>query len=244
MTDLKAATTARDFPPRTNKEYAILFDMDGVLVDVTDSYRKAIIETVQFFRGEKPLLKEIQQFKEKGGYNNDWDLTEALLVNRAKTVPKEEIVKIFQEFYLGVEGKRGFIENEKWLLPKPKLNELHKKHRLGIVTGRPRTETLYVLKKYAVEKLFDTVIAMEDYPPEKSKPDPFPINLALEKLGLYEAIYVGDSVDDIMAAKRAGVKPIGCVPPGVSALELKSLLMKHGAKMVFDNISDIDEALI
>ena len=236
-------TTKTNSRSQPKKNVAILFDMDGVLVDVTNSYRKAILETVQFFTDEKPLHGEIQQLKEKGGYNNDWNLTEALLISRDKAVAKKEIIRKFQEFYWGWEGKKGFIENEKWLLPKPKLKELHEKHLLGIVTGRPRAETLFILKKFDVERLFDAVVAMEDYSPEQSKPDPFPIKLALERLGLREAVYVGDSVDDITAAKRAGIQPIGCVPPGVFPDKLKNLLLKQGAKMVLDNISEIDKAL-
>jgi HAD superfamily hydrolase (TIGR01548 family) len=225
------------------KDYAILFDMDGVLVDVKNSYRKAILETVQFFSGEKPLPREIQQLKEKGGYNNDWDLTQALLIFRNKSVPKTEIIKKFQEFYLGTRDKKGFIENERWLLPKRKLYKLHKKYALGIVTGRPKEETLYVVRKFDTEKLFDVIVAMDDYPPEKSKPSPYPIKLALEKLGRQEAVYIGDGIDDIDAAKHAGILAIGCIPPGVSATRMRNLFMKQGAEIVLDRISDIDEAL-
>jgi len=218
---------------------AILFDMDGVLVDVTSSYRKAIQETVGVFTGERAQLKEIQDFKQQGGFNNDWDLTEALLKKRGKLVPKAEIVKKFQELYFGVEGKGGFIENETWLLSKNILEKLHAKHALGIVTGRPREETLYVLRKFQVENLFDAIVVMEDYPPEKAKPDPYPIRLALERLNNEAAIYVGDSVDDITAAIRAKVKAVGCIPPGVSEEPLKELLLKRGAENVLKNVDEI-----
>jgi HAD superfamily hydrolase (TIGR01548 family) len=227
------------FAFKKTKDQPILFDLDGVLVDVTDSYRKAIQETVRFFAGKKAESAEIQELKEKGGNNNDWDLTQAILISRSKKVPKTEIIRKFQELYFGTEGKRGFIENEKWLLPKEDLDELHRKRCLGIVTGRPREETFYVLRKFHVETAFDVIVVMEDYPPEKSKPDPFPIRLALEKLGRRDAVYVGDSVDDIKAAKRAGIKAFGCIPPGVDAARLKQLLLKQGAEKVFNNINEI-----
>jgi len=240
VTPLKPSDTSA----KSVKEYAILFDMDGVLVDVTDSYRKAIQETTQFFTGKTVEPSEIQAFKEKGGLNNDWDLTEAILLSRGKTVPKAGIIKKFQELYLGSDEKKGFIENEKWLLQKEKLVALHKQHKLGIVTGRPRAETLYVLKKFHMQNLFDVIVAMEDYPPEKTKPDPYPIKLAMEKLGLEDAVYVGDSVDDITAAKRAGVKAIGCIPSGVPLSHLGDLLLKNGAKEVLSNINDVDKILV
>jgi HAD superfamily hydrolase (TIGR01548 family) len=222
---------------------AVLFDMDGVLVDVAESYRKAIQETVEFFTGNKAQPEEIQEFKQKGGYNNDWDLTQAIITKRGKTPPRTEIVQKFQELYLGDHGKAGFIENETWLLPKPQLENLHKKHRLGIVTGRPKEETVYVLRKFGVETLFDVVVTMEDYPPQKAKPDPLPIKLALEKLGVQEAVYVGDSVDDISAAKGAGVRAFGCIPPQVSASHLRELLLRRGAERILEKISDTTEAL-
>ncbi len=228
---------------KSTKEFAILFDMDGVLVDVTESYRKAIQETVHFFSGIEVQASEIQELKEKGGYNNDWDLTEAILVNKGKKAIKTEVVKKFQELYWGIQGKRGFIENEKWLLHKETLDVLHKKYDLGIVTGRPREETLYVLRKFQVEKMFDVIVAMEDYPSEKSKPDPYPINLALEKLGIKEAVYIGDSVDDIVAAKRAGIKAIGCIPPGANASQLKEKLLMRGAEDALNNIAEIFKIL-
>lgn len=237
--NLKSANSTSANSSRQTANEAILFDMDGVLVDVRFSYRKAIQETVRFFTGKKTLPSEIQELKQQGGYNNDWNLTAAILHRRGKHVPKAEIIKKFQELYLGTEGKSGFIQNEKWLLPKNSLEQLHEKNALGIVTGRPKEETLFVLRKFQVENQFDVIVAMEDYPHEKAKPDPYPINLALEKIGKKTAVYVGDSIDDIAAAKHAGVRAIGCIPPGVSENPLKDLLLKSGAEKVLNNVEEI-----
>ena len=171
-------------------------------------------------------------------------MTEAILVSRGISVPKVEIIRIFQEFYLGAKGTKGLIENECWLLEIETLRELRKVYYTGIVTGRPREETLYVLKKFGTELLFDVVVSMEDYPMEKSKPDPYPIELALERLGGYGAIYVGDSVDDIKAAVRAGVRAFGCIPPGVqSPNALRELLTKTGAERVLFDVNEILDVL-
>ncbi len=236
---MKTKTSDRKYPTRIGSDEAILFDLDGVLVDVSDSYRKAIQETVHFFSGIEPKPDEIQQFKQKGGYNNDWDLTQAILLNKGEVVPKVEIVEKFQELYLGINGRPGFIQNEKWLLPKSNLSKLHGKRALGIVTGRPKAETLFVLRKFEVEDLFGVVVTMEDYPPEKAKPNPYPIELALMKTGKEAVIYVGDSVDDMISAKRAGVRAIGCVPPGLPEEPLRSLLLDLGAEEVLSDIREI-----
>jgi len=219
---------------------AILFDMDGVLVDVRSSYRKAIQETVWYFTGQRASLKEIQGFKEKGGYNNDWDLTEAILSTRGRKIPRATVIKTFQRYYFGRSGQ-GFIRNEKWLLSREILERLNKRFVTGIVTGRPRQEALFVLDRFEMKDYFIVIISLEDYPEEKSKPYPYPIILALKTTGAKNAFYIGDSVDDMVSAKRAGIEPIGCIPPGIRDKScLKEILLNAGAKKVLENIAEID----
>ena len=67
----------------------LVFDIDGVLIDVRDSFRKAVCQTVQFyfkkilgFQGSQNLInpEEVEYFKMAGGFNNDWDLTSAVVL--------------------------------------------------------------------------------------------------------------------------------------------------------------------
>ena len=68
----------------------LIFDMDGVLIAVSRSYRETIQRTVQIYletclgfeKGKRePVTKEdISLFKSAGGFNNDWDLTSGLLL--------------------------------------------------------------------------------------------------------------------------------------------------------------------
>ena len=68
----------------------LIFDMDGVLIDVSRSYRKTIQRTIQiyletclgFARSRRGWItnEEISLFKSVGGFNNDWDLTSGLLL--------------------------------------------------------------------------------------------------------------------------------------------------------------------
>jgi HAD superfamily phosphatase len=57
---------------------AVVLDIDGVLVDVADSYRRAIVESVEEVYGETIPREDVQQFKDAGGFNNDWELTYAV----------------------------------------------------------------------------------------------------------------------------------------------------------------------
>ncbi|WP_018256609.1 TIGR01548 family HAD-type hydrolase [Halomicrobium katesii] len=56
---------------------AVVLDIDGVLVDVADSYRRAIVESIERLYGETIDRSAIQSFKDAGGFNNDWELTHA-----------------------------------------------------------------------------------------------------------------------------------------------------------------------
>ncbi len=56
--------------------------MDGVLVDVTESYRATIQATVKHFTGYEPTDAEIQDWKNRGGWNDDWQLSHRLIQER------------------------------------------------------------------------------------------------------------------------------------------------------------------
>jgi histidinol dehydrogenase len=223
------------------KNKAIIFDIDGVLVDVSKSYREAIRQTAEFFIGGAIGPNEINELKAKTGYNNDWDLTEALILKRGIKVPKQKIVDKFQEFYLGTKKTKGLIENEKWLLDLEILEKLSKNYLLGILTGRPREEALIPLEKSGALKYFPVVIAMEDTE-GKGKPNPFGLNLVLEKLGAIDrsnSMYVGDVPDDMRTAKNAGIIGIGCLPPQNKTNELRKALIETRGKVVLNEVNEI-----
>ncbi|MFP8957510.1 TIGR01548 family HAD-type hydrolase [Natrialbaceae archaeon A-CW3] len=56
---------------------AVVLDIDGVLVDVADSYRRAIFESIDRVYNRTIRKEDIQLFKDAGGFNNDWELTYA-----------------------------------------------------------------------------------------------------------------------------------------------------------------------
>lgn len=59
-------------------ELAVVLDIDGVLIDVADSYRRAVIESVRRVYDETLDRTAIQPFKDAGGFNNDWLVTDAI----------------------------------------------------------------------------------------------------------------------------------------------------------------------
>jgi len=217
---------------------ALLFDMDGVLVDVSNSYRLAIKRTAEQFLGEEVSLSEIQDYKDMGGVNNDWDLTARIVGSRGREVARKEIVRVFQRYYLG-DKLDGLIQDERWLLRPDLLRRLGSRYALGIVTGRPRREAEYTLERFDVADLFQVVVAMEDTPQGRGKPDPCGVELAMDKLGVRRAMYLGDTVDDVQAAIAASAIPVGVVSEGGDARTQSDVLRAEGARIVLNDVNDI-----
>lgn len=216
--------------------------MDGVLVDVSRSYRLAVKKTVQHFVDRAISFSQIQEYKNRGGFNNDWDLTQKILKDYGKRITKKAVIRIFQGIYLG-ENYDGLIKNEKWLLDVKILENIKRRYKLGIVTGRPRKETCYTVERFGTESYFSVLVTMDDMPPEKAKPDPLGIRLALRRLHAGEAYYIGDTIDDMMAARRADVIPIGVASDAVGYERQTDLLLRSGARWVLRDINDIQEIL-
>lgn len=184
---------------------ALLFDMDGILVDVTKSYRKAIQLTAQYFLKREVFVPEIETIKSQVGMNNDWDATYAL-INEPK-IPYSDVKKLFQKIYWENEGKKGLITDEVLFLSKVQLNQLKRTYgKMGIATGRPRNEAQYVMDRFNLNDLFDVLVAKEDV--QKEKPFPDPLIYVAESIGAKNAIYIGDSPSDVVAAEAAGMQSI------------------------------------
>jgi len=111
---------------------------------------------------------------------------------------------------------------------------------LALVTGRPREEAGWFLERMKIADLFRAVVGMED---AALKPDPAPVRLALERLGVRRAWMVGNTPDDIRAAVGAGVVPLGVVAPGDDLTATAAALTDAGAARVLDRVADLEELL-
>lgn len=203
---------------QTGRRSALVFDLDGVLVDVSRSYRRAIGATVRELGGGEVAAEEVQALKDAGGFNNDWDLVEELLRRRNRPAPRERIVAVFNSLYRGANDD-GLMLEEEWLLPAPQLAALRATYRLAIFTGRPRADAEFVLRRFGVAEMFERVLALEDV--RQGKPHPEGL-LALAQFFAPAAIraYIGDTVDDAACARGAQIPFLGIVLPGHPRPEL------------------------
>lgn len=221
---------------------AVLFDMDGTLVDVRSSCLWAIAETVRALlreAGRDDAAAEIDAaavdaWKAKGGLNNDWDCERAMLASYGVAPTYDAIVARHQALYAQA------IDGEPWLLDRGQLSAVTAAGLpLGLCTGRPRAEALYTLARADAPIRFvgeteariqgsgpdrdalpcasvGVVVGLEDM--TRQKPAPDGLLQACAALGVAPAAtaYIGDSVDDMRAAVEAGCVAVGVLAPGAA----------------------------
>lgn len=176
-----------------NTKKGLLFDLDGTLIDSKKSVVDAVYYTAQkyapghfsyqaiesrFGESWNEYIKQLQVDNEREVYE---DYMRYLIMHH------DETVAIFP----GV--KEGLLELKKDGL------------KLAIVTNKERILTEHGLRAFGLDTLFDAVVTVDDV--TKGKPDPEPINRAMEELQLKkeEALMIGDTTYDVLAAQRAGI---------------------------------------
>lgn len=219
----------------------IVFDMDGVLVEVTESYRAAIVETVRFFTGQTIDNDTIQDWKNRGGYNNDWVLCHHFCREAGHDVPYKTVVERFNLFFFG-ENNDGLILREKWIPRDGLLERLASRSRLAIFTGRDRRELAFTVNRFVGDNTFAPIVTADDV--QNGKPAPDGLLLIQRQFPGAKMTFVGDTVDDARSSRAAGVPFIGIASPSSPRRdELVSVLQSEGAIAVLSDINQIEGVL-
>jgi len=226
----------------------ILFDIDGVIRSVENSYRLSLKKTVFEFCGWEPSYQDIDNAKNEGIWNNDWDLSLELINRYIKrknlninTPSRKNIIECFEGFYFGGNPNsdskdwKGFINNEELLVEENFFNLLNANGIIwGFVSGAESASAKFVLEKRLGLKS-PPLICMGDAP---DKPDPKGfIYLSKKILGdkfgssNIPIAYVGDTIADINTVINARKEipsqkfiSIGLAPPH---LHLKSRIKER-----------------
>ncbi len=219
----------------------VVFDMDGVLVEVGESYRVAIRETVMHFTGDEISDDLVQDFKNAGGWNNDWLLCHRFITDRGKKVEYGEVVDYFNQIFLG-DNRDGLILREKWMPAPDFFSRLSRRAKLAIFTGRAKYEADATLERYVEGAIFDPIITDEVV----ARPKPAPDGLEIIKQHFPEKRlwYLGDTVDDARSSELAGVPFIGVsMTANPRHAELTQVLYKAGAFLVIENVNQLNDVL-
>jgi len=216
-----------------HSEQMLVFDMDGVLVDVTESYRETIVKTVEHFTGKTISRDSIQDYKNQGGWNNDWLLSQKICRDLGVELPYATVVEYFNYLFLD----QGMIHRERWLPRDGLLDRLGERFEFAIFTGRTTEEAEITLKREGLRDRF-LLVSANDVACEKPAPDGLLKIAALrpEK----KLLYIGDTVDDARCAKAAYVPFIGIAARNSPRRgELVDLLRLEGAIQVIEDINEI-----
>jgi HAD superfamily phosphatase len=215
----------------------LVFDMDGVLVDVTESYREAIAQTVQHFTGARITNEEIQAYKNSGGWNDDWQLSHHIVNQAGVAAEFPDVKKHFQSIFL---GDNGLMMREKWIARPGTLEKLNQNFNFALFTGRPAPEAQLTLRRFAPDLVFHPIVGMYDV--EKHKPEPEGLLQIRARGNGGQMYYVGDTVDDARSAKAALVPFIGiAAPDNPRYLDLVFLFQAEGAYAIVDDINFLEE---
>jgi HAD superfamily phosphatase len=219
----------------------LVFDMDGVLAEVSESYREAIVQTVAHFTGKAVARETIQDYKNQGGWNNDWALSQRICADLGVEVPYQQVVTYFCRIFFG-DNNDGLILREEWIPHDGLLERLGERFQLSIFTGRLQSEAAPTLQRFVPHLRFDPLIGAEDV--TQPKPAPEGLFTIRDRTGANQMFYVGDTVDDARSARSAGVPFIGIAAPGNPRhRELVQLLREEGAIAVLDDVNQIEGVL-
>ena len=211
----------------------LVFDMDGVLVDVTESYRETIVKTVEHFTGKTIARDSIQDYKNQGGWNNDWMLSQKICRDLGVEIPYPTIVEYFNYLFLD----QGMIHRERWLPRDGLLDRLGERFEFAIFTGRTTEEAEITLQREGVRDRF-LLVSANDVENEKPAPDGL-LKIAAMHPGK-KLLYIGDTVDDARCAKAAYVPFIGIAARhSPRREELVDLLRLEGAIQVIEDVNEI-----
>lgn len=213
---------------KQNKIKAVIFDIDGTLIDSVDAHALAWQKAFEKF-GKKIMFYELRRQVGKGG---------------DQFLPVFLTQKEIKQFGKDVEELRGEIFKKEYLpeiKPFPKVRELFKKIKsdgksIALASSSNEEEVKSYKKIARVEDLVDEQTSADDAKKSKPYPDIFQAVLkTLEGVTAEEAIIVGDTAYDAEAASGAGIKAIGVLTGGWTQTEL----IKTGCIEVFRNTSDI-----
>jgi histidinol-phosphate aminotransferase len=211
---------------------ALVFDLDGTLVETSSSFDAAVSELVRRHSGAPVSATELRQLRSEGGFNDDWDAVVELLRRRGVNVGYDDMFREGRELYFG-----QFASRERLLVVRELMERLGRRYRLFVFTGRHRDE-FEAFWSNVIGSWFERVYCRDDFPQLQPKPAPDCLLALIEAQGVDGGFYVGDSVDDMRAAAGAGLVPIG-----VTGTLGHDALVAAGAELVVDRVADIEEVL-
>ena len=206
---------------------AILFDIDGTLVDSNDAHVEAWHRA---FAAEGYVFSrtEIHSQIGKGGDN----LIPSLLPDVSEDVQERLAAaegEIYKRDYMpSIEAFHGGTEVLRKLAGRG--------HTLVLASSASRAEVDFYVDLLDADGLITGTTSRDDVPHSKPCPDIFAAALALTGGSAASAIVIGDAPYDVLAARRAGIEAIALLSGGFAREELTAC----GPVAIYETVADLE----
>lgn len=212
------------------RSYGIIFDLDGTLVDTSASFDETVAQLVDRYTGKPLKPDELRKLREEGGYNDDWVAAIELIKRRGVDVPMSELAPEAVKLYLSLA-----VKTERLMLSVEQLKRLSARFSIFIVTGRTRPEYDSVWSE-RLNPLFKKVYCLGDIDGLGPKPAPDYLTRNIQDFNLKYGVYVGNSVDDMLAASAAGLDRIA-----ITTSASQEALRDSGAQLIINDMSELEK---
>jgi len=217
----------------TNKKL-IIFDLDGTLIDSSTDLALAINHMLSSLKRETFSLDTIHNWVGNGAQI----LVKRALLGRSEideTIDEElfqDALKTFLEFY----ANHLAVETKTYPHVKDTLQQFKQKgYKMAIVTNKPFEFVAPILNALELEEYFELILGGDSL--SQKKPDPMPLLHVTQTLNISveESVMVGDSKNDILAARGANMNSIA-LTYGYNYGEDIAI---YKPDVIFDDFSDI-----
>ena len=171
---------------------AILFDLDGTLLNTLDDLADAVNATLAHFGCPPRTVEEVRCFVGNGAER----LIRLALPGKADDPDALQVLSWFKDYY----GAHAQIKTRPYEGVLQALEEVAAAYPVAIVSNKPDGAVKLLCKQY-----FGDVYSLGESSLCPRKPAPDMVHRAMEAIGAETCIYVGDSEVDVLTAKNAGV---------------------------------------
>lgn len=214
---------------------AVIFDLDGTLIEFGFDYRVVRAEVKQFLinQGFPPsifsldesifdMLRKAEVFMRNNGKSRD-EIEDV----------REKVLSIVEKFELEAVRQTSLIPGAQEALEELKRMNL----KLGLFTLSSSNATMHVLKRFRLEGLFEAVVTRESV--SRVKPDTSHLQKVLMLLNVEprETVVVGDSVLDMKSASSLGAYAVGVI----TGLSTAKQLINAGATCIITSLTDLPQ---
>jgi len=198
---------------------AIIFDLDGTLIDSAQDVRCALNKLLMAHKCQEIAYENIYDYIKQGAR---WLIKNAF-IESGRELNDNEVHALIEE-YLANYQENPIAQTKIYPGVKETLLSFKKNgKKLGICTNKPSIMTRIILEKLQLSSFFEAVVAAEDT--SLLKPHPEHIYATLSKMNVKPTcpvVMVGDSDHDIIAAKHAGI-PVIAATYGYFGAHVESL---------------------